>query len=146
MFKRGDKKPKALHILKFIVMGAVFVTALGFGIRELWNCLIPELFHGPVITFWQGLGLCLLGKMLFGWHGGGPGGFRRNRRAWDEKLKERYANMTPEDRERMKEGLKNWCRPNNRFSRWYDDIDANADQPKHDAKQEESKPDIGTNI
>ncbi len=123
-------------------MGVVFITVLGFGIRELWNCLIPDLFHGPVITFWQGLGLCLLGKLLFGWHGGpGPGGFRR-RRAWDEKLKERYANMTPEERERMKEGLKNWCRPNNRFSRWYDDIDAKADQ----SKPEETKPDTGTNI
>lgn len=123
-------------------MGAVFITALGFGIRELWNCLIPELFHGPVITFWQGLGLCLLGKMLFGWHGGPGGGFRRNRRAWDEKLKERYANMTPEEKEKMKEGLKNWCRPNNRFSRWYDDKDA----PPAPAKPEEQQPDTRTNI
>lgn len=122
---RGRRKPKALHILKFIVLGALFITALGFGIRELWNCLIPDLFHGPVITFWQGLGLCLLGKLLFGWHGG-PGAFKNRKRAWDAKLKERYANMSPEEREKMRENLKDWCRPG-RFSRWYDDVDKNED-------------------
>ncbi len=31
----------------------------------LWNWLIPELFHLPVITFWQALGLNLLAWILF---------------------------------------------------------------------------------
>jgi len=45
------------------------MTAFGFGFMYLWNWLIPELFAGPTITFWQGIGLLLLSKILIGHHG-----------------------------------------------------------------------------
>ena len=31
----------------------------------LWNSLIPILFHGPVISFWQTAGLIILSKIIF---------------------------------------------------------------------------------
>jgi hypothetical protein len=34
--------------------------------RALWNWLVPELFHGPAITFWQAFGLCLLISFITG--------------------------------------------------------------------------------
>ena len=140
------RKPKVVHVLKFVLMGIAFVTLLGFGIRELWNCLIPDLFHGPVITFWQGLGLCLLGKLLFGWHGGPPGGFRR-KRFWDERLKERYANMSPEEREKMKENLKR-CFGGRRPGHWgrWNDWQEEEEQPKQHDDLSGTKNDTGTNI
>jgi len=31
----------------------------------LWNWLMPELFHLPVVTFWQALGITTLANILF---------------------------------------------------------------------------------
>jgi hypothetical protein len=94
------RKP-GLGVLKFIVLGLLFVTVLGLVTMTLWNCLIPDLFHGPVITFWQALGLLLLGKLLFGWHGPSKGGAPW-RNHWREKMRQRMENMTPEERERLR--------------------------------------------
>lgn len=56
----------------------------------LWNWLIPTLFSGPVITYWQALGLILLSKILFS---GGHGGHRHSKRdhshTWKSNLREK---------------------------------------------------------
>jgi len=56
----------------------------------LWNWLIPSLFSGPVITYWQALGLILLSKILFS---SGCGGRRHHRRShhgpWKSHLREK---------------------------------------------------------
>ncbi|KAA2240510.1 hypothetical protein F0L74_30625 [Chitinophaga agrisoli] len=94
------RKP-GLGVLKFILLGILFVTVLGFVVMTLWNCLIPDLFHGPVITFWQALGLLLLGKLLFGWHGHQHGAaWKAN---WKEKMRRRMESMTPEEKERLRD-------------------------------------------
>jgi hypothetical protein len=49
----------------------------------LWNALIPTLFHGPVLSFWQTAGLFLLSKILL--TGVAPGPKDRNRRDWRRK-------------------------------------------------------------
>jgi hypothetical protein len=110
------RTPKILHVFKFLLLGVLFLTALGFGVRELWNCLIPDLFHGPVVTFWQALGLCLLGKLLFGWHGGGHRGFSGAKDKWRAKMQERMSHMTPEEKEKLRERFRR-CAPG-RFGRW----------------------------
>ena len=120
---RNHNTPKIFHILKFMVLGAIFLTALGFGVRELWNCLIPDLFHGPVVTFWQALGLCLLGKLLFGWHGTGPAKWNQSRDQWRKKMQQRMEHMTPEEKEKMRERFKR-CMPINRWNHW------NEEEPK----------------
>jgi len=114
------RTPKIFHVLKFLALGAIFLTALGFGVRELWNCLIPDLFHGPVVTFWQALGLCLLGKLIFGWHGAGPGKFGRTREQWRKRMQQRMEHMTPEEKEKMRERFKR-CMPMNRWNNWHEE-------------------------
>ena len=47
----------------FFVVGAIIVFPAVTML--LWNWLIPTLFSGPVITYWQALGLILLSKILF---------------------------------------------------------------------------------
>ena len=64
----------------------------------LWNALLPELFHFPVITIWQALGLLALTKILFGGFRGGPG-FRGRR----DNLRQAWMNMNPEQREKFKQ-------------------------------------------
>jgi hypothetical protein len=92
-------------LVAFVVAAGVLslVTML------LWNALVPVLFEGPPVTFLQALGLLLLSQILFrGW---GPWrhsrGWRheRWRRRWEEKL---HA-MTPEERERFREGWRRRC-------------------------------------
>jgi hypothetical protein len=112
------RTPKIFHVLKFMALGAIFLTALGFGVRELWNCLIPDLFHGPVVSFWQALGLCLLGKLIFGWHGGGPAKWSRSKQEWRQKMQQRMEHMTPEEREKMRERLKRCMPMGRRWNQW----------------------------
>jgi hypothetical protein len=51
-----------LGILGFIAI----VVISGAVIMWLWNWLIPELFKGPMIGFWQAIGLAIIGRLLFG--------------------------------------------------------------------------------
>jgi len=74
-------KMKALHVLKYVgfgILGIGFVIVFLFVVQALWNWLIPVLFHGPVITFWQAAGLFLLSKILL--TGVAPGHHRQKSR------------------------------------------------------------------
>jgi len=65
-----------MKVLKFVGMGILGVAAIGLfllGTMHLWNWLIPLLFHGPIITFWQTVGLLILSKILFSGFGRGHG-------------------------------------------------------------------------
>jgi hypothetical protein len=101
---------KGKKFLKFLPIGAVCVLLLGTVIMLLWNWLVPPIFNGPEISFWQALGLFLLAKIIFGFGGGGwkKGGPY----AWKHRYYEKFSSMSPEDRERFKEKLKEkWCSP-----------------------------------
>ncbi len=77
----------------FVVLASTF---FGFVVEGLWNWLMPTLFRWHLITFWQGLGLFVLSKILFG-------GFHRHgfhRGPWKERMKARWESMTPEEREK----------------------------------------------
>ena len=55
---------------------AAFVAAAVSAVYWLWNLLIPSLFHGPSLLWWQAAALLALARLLFGAfgaHGGGRG-------------------------------------------------------------------------
>ena len=82
-------------MLLFIALGGVLV-------EKLWNWLTPRLFGWPEVTFWQAVGLLGLCRILFGGlglHGPGRSRFRRH-------LGGRYARMTPEERERFRQRIR----------------------------------------
>ena len=82
-------------MLAFIVLGGEIVM-------KLWNWLLPSLFGWRQITFWQALGLLALCRILFGGlggHGSGRSNFRR-------RMKERCEHMTPEERERFRQRIR----------------------------------------
>ena len=83
---------KALKILKYVgfgILGLGFITLAVFLTMSLWNALIPSLFHGPVLSFWQTAGLFLLSKILL--TGVAPGGHSgHGRREWRRKYHEKY--------------------------------------------------------
>jgi Ca2+/H+ antiporter, TMEM165/GDT1 family len=101
-------------VLKIVVFLLVVVLGFGQAVLHLWNWLMPVLFHLPLITFWQAVGLLGLSWLLFGgWRGfRGPGGHRGG--PWRRRMAERWESMTPEEREKFKQGMRRGCGP---FSR-----------------------------
>ena len=88
----------------------VVAAALSFVVMHLWNWLMPALFALHPITFWQALGLLVLSKILLGGFPGrrcgGPGHWKGQ---WKERMTARWAEMTPEEREKMRAGMKRRC-------------------------------------
>jgi Ca2+/H+ antiporter, TMEM165/GDT1 family len=96
---------RARKIIGIILLAIIGIFVFGSIVMQLWNALMPDIFHLPVITFWQALGLLVLTKILFsGFRGGGPS------RRWKEKINERWTNMTPEEREKFKQEWGRRCR------------------------------------
>ena len=94
------------RIPKILVIVAVAATVLTFIAMTLWNWLIPLLFHGPVLTFWQTLGLLVLSKLFFSGFRGRPAPPPWH---WRRRMMERWEQMTPEEREKFRQGLqKGW--------------------------------------
>ncbi len=117
-----DKGWKAKKALKIFVCVLFVGIAIGYGVMSLWNWLIPDLFHGPVINFWQAIGLFILSKIFFGSKpgGGSHGGWKRHQ--WKEKLRDRMEHMTDEEKAKFRESFKNcrfgpWDR-NRDFGQW----------------------------
>jgi hypothetical protein len=96
-------------IAKGVVLGAVAIALLGAVVMLLWNSLVPDVFKGPEITFWQAAGLLLLSHLLLrGWAPWRYGNSWRRER-WKRRFEEKLAAMTPEEREKFKEEWKRKC-------------------------------------
>jgi hypothetical protein len=50
-------------------MFIVAIFLLGWIVELLWNALVPDLFHGPMLGYWQAVGLLLLCRILVGFKG-----------------------------------------------------------------------------
>lgn len=105
---------KGLRILAWVALGLLAVLLFGLVTMSLWNWLVPVVFNGPVINFWQALGLFLLAKILFGgWGGKGHCHGHHETRSgghWKAKFYDKFSSMTPEERAAVKEKMKEkWC-------------------------------------
>jgi hypothetical protein len=94
---------KTLRVLKFVgfgILGLGFITLAVFVTMSLWNSLIPVLFHGPVITFWQTAGLFILSKILL--TGVAPKSRYHGRPDWWRKrYHEKYGHSCREEEQRI---------------------------------------------
>ncbi len=81
---------------RFILFAVVAALVLSFVAMHLWNWLMPPVFGLHLITFWQALGL--LGRWGGGMH-------------WRRRMMERWAQMTPEEREKFRAGMQGRCGP-----------------------------------
>lgn len=84
---------KTLKVLKYVgfgILGIGFVFLSIWVTMSLWNWLIPSLFHGPSLGFWQTAGLFILSKILL--TGIAPGGHSHGpKREWRRKYHEKYS-------------------------------------------------------
>ncbi len=107
-----DNRFKGRFKIKIAFMIIAAILVMGTGTMLLWNWLIPSLFHGPALTFLEALGLLALSKILFGGFGGRRGGWNRGGggpQMWKEKMRERMANMSPEDRAQFSRRMEGRC-------------------------------------
>ncbi len=70
--------PRGLRIVGAVLAGvffaAVFALVFGWLVMILWNWIMPPIFHLGQIDYWQGFGILLLAKIIFGAMGSrGPG-------------------------------------------------------------------------
>jgi hypothetical protein len=101
------KRPKRLiWMIPAAILGmGIFAWIGGELVMHLWNWLAPELFGLRQIDFWQALGLLALCRILFGGFGLGGGGNRSRRQRMGRRMDDRWEQMTPEERERFRQGL-----------------------------------------
>src|SRR5256885_1489550 len=85
----------------------LFVFIGGEVVLHLWNWLLPPIFGWKQITFWQAIGLLALCRILFGGYGLLGGG--RGRSHYRRRMAARWEQMTVEERERFREGMRARC-------------------------------------
>ena len=90
---------------KFVLFMLLAAAVLSLVLMSLWNWLMTALFALHRISFWQALGLLVLSRVLFG-------GFRGRRGPpmhWRGRMMARWAQMTPEEQEKFREGMRGRC-------------------------------------
>jgi hypothetical protein len=100
------RRKKLIFLAPLAILGVLlFVFVGGEVVKLLWNWLLPPLFGWREVTFWQALGLLALCRILFGGLGhGGP-----SRSGMRRRMSERWANMSPEEQERIRQGMRGRC-------------------------------------
>jgi len=116
-------------ILTMLVTCAVFAVA----VMLLWNALMPSLFALPALNYWQAVGLMLLSRILFGGLAhdmAGHGRMRGNHRFYQgNKLREKWMNMSEEERKEFMEKEKDFFKFHKGFSRFRDSF-ADDERPE----------------
>ena len=92
----------------FFLLFIVAVPLFGLLVMTLWNAILPEVIGVRSINFWQALGILVLSKILFGGFSGHKRNRRRGRDKWME-MKQKFAGMNSEEREKFKAEWKNRC-------------------------------------
>jgi len=90
----------AFKIFFGILAAIAFALLFGYVIMWLWNWLMPDIFGLTTITYWQAVGILVLGKLIFGGLGGG-----HNSKSHKGK-----------PRKHLKEKMRDSCRTD--FSHW----------------------------
>ena len=99
------KRYWTLRILKFVLFAALFVGVFSFIVMGLWNWLMPALFGWRLISYWQAMGILILSKVLLG----GFRGHADRHWYWRRRMLECWEQMTPEEREKFREGIRGRC-------------------------------------
>ena len=89
-------------VLKVTTLVVLLIAGSSLVVMLLWNGLMPALFAWQPISFLQAMGILVLSKILFG-------GFRGGRGAawhWRGRMLERWQQMTPEERQVFRRGMR----------------------------------------
>jgi hypothetical protein len=101
--EENNMRWKWIFIVPLAIVGMLLVAFIGGEIvMHLWNWLLPPLFGWRQLTFWQGLGLLALCRILFG----GFGGHRSGRPGVRNRMRGSCEPRTPEEREQFRRRMR----------------------------------------
>ena len=84
-------------VLKVALFTVILLAVSALLVMGLWNWLMPSLFELRQINLLEALGLLVLSRILFG-------GFRGHRLNREWHMRQRWKQMTPEEREEWHKG------------------------------------------
>ena len=93
----------------FLLIIPLIFGGLALIVMLLWNAILPSVFHVETLTYWQALGLLVLCRILFG---GFLFGGRKGRPSFGRpptQVREKWMNMSEEERIKFKEEWKKRC-------------------------------------
>ena len=131
--------------LKFRFTGAfimlLMIAVFGAVVMLLWNALMPQLFGLPALNYLQAAGILLLIRILFGGLGGAFShrGIQRAEthfRGHANKLREKWMNMSREERREFIEKERDFHGHHAHFRRFFDYDDENEKEDKKDKDNE----------
>ena len=101
MWKYGAK-----YIFWFLIMIAILSAA----VMLLWNWLVPVLFGGKMINYWQAMGLLILTRILTGFGKASAAHF-------SHKFRNGWHSLPEDEKERLRQKFKDrWCNHNSHNS------------------------------
>lgn len=113
MFNK-DRKPSGgfdfLKLIGAVALIAVILSAASAVVMFLWNAVLPDVTGVKPLTFWKAMGLLVLAKILFGGIGKAFGGKRNTKR---KQWRNKWMQMSPEERREAKMRWKEHCRRRN---------------------------------
>ena len=111
MLRERMSYPRKFHPLKvlfFVLVAIGFIVAVSWVVMALWNFVLVNAINVKPINFWQAAGLLILSKILFGFGFGGRRWKRRRHRS-STHWKNKWMNMSEEDRLTFKAKWKDKC-------------------------------------
>ena len=118
------------RVALFIVFAAIAIFVFGSVVMLLWNNVLAQVTHVSTITFIQALGILVLAKILFG---GFSGGWGSRRYYWKRRMRDKWNNMTPEQREKFKQEWQKRC-GHWGYKSWYDNAASQESQPGSESR------------
>jgi len=99
---------KIFFALPFFVIPILLLA--GLIVMLLWNAILPAAVHASRINYWQSIGLLILCRILFGGFRGRPRGRRPDMFRGGPPWRQKWMNMTDEERAKFREEWKQRCR------------------------------------
>lgn len=141
--KKWASVPKWIKYTLYTILGlaGAFLLGLLFGniVRWLWNWLMPGLFNLRAIGFWEGLGLFVLARILFG----GFGDSAKHRKATDEEMADATRGARCHEHKKAKrddEGRESW----EYYDDWWDEDGKAAFRAYAERMKKKPEPDEST--
>jgi hypothetical protein len=97
-----------LKVIAGIVLAIAVLALVSWLVMALWNWFVPTVIGWKAIDYWQAMGLLVLSRLLVGFRGFG-GWHRHHHGHWRGRMHERWANMTPEEREKFRATMRDRC-------------------------------------
>ncbi len=97
-------------VLMGILLAGVVLLGMSYVVMWLWNWLVPAVIGWKTIDYLQAMGLLVLTRLLVGFRGFG-GWHRHHHGHWRGRMHEKWAQMTPEEREKFRQSARGRCGP-----------------------------------